>query len=469
MAYLLEGDGLLDAFYHYIWLKEVKDNGFRGFFIPDTVVYKYQQPRSWYFTSIDGTIKKKCKDKLTAHHIKQAFLRKVSDSGIVASFIYISNSTRTVEFFGVEELKQFLSYGKKAQEGILQKFVDPKDDKNTLIQMVWSPKICMFEYRGNLKDLYDLRYDMYERAVTFEGEEFHSRSLPIRGKEMKKYLQELITDLVEHIAVVSKNKIKINRMVLHFKLDINENLWFLRATSIRCANEAANAPLDLNSFTKLPETINSKKFSVNAQTAMELKKTVLCRSCEEAMESGRMFEISYKMIINSQRDKETPPLISKIHPNFTHEDFKLFKYNPIFLNKQTLVCDRCFLLYTKLSGNSGAVPQPEVAPLWGTQPLEPYKTQHRRESTSSTLRKPSKGQLRAISSVQALRTYSGGEFEFNLQNFQELPRIPNLDIGKPKLEQQVTNQKSLAKMLGGNDISSFLQEIYARRRRNVLI
>ena len=40
---------------------------------------------------------------------------------------------------------------------------------------MWSPKICVFERKENFKDLYDLKYDMYERVVTYEGEEYHSK------------------------------------------------------------------------------------------------------------------------------------------------------------------------------------------------------------------------------------------------------------------------------------------------------
>ena len=40
---------------------------------------------------------------------------------------------------------------------------------------MWSPKICVFERRENLREINDLKYSLYERVVTFEGEEFHSR------------------------------------------------------------------------------------------------------------------------------------------------------------------------------------------------------------------------------------------------------------------------------------------------------
>ena len=45
---------------------------------------------------------------------------------------------------------------------------------------MWSPKICVFERRENLREINDLKYSLYERVVTFEGEEFHSRLCKVK-------------------------------------------------------------------------------------------------------------------------------------------------------------------------------------------------------------------------------------------------------------------------------------------------
>ena len=63
---------------------------------------------------------------------------------------------------------------------------------------------------------------MYERAVTFEGEEYHSKTIALRGKEIKNCLRQIVYGMVEHIAAVTSNSIKISRMVCHFKID-NKN------------------------------------------------------------------------------------------------------------------------------------------------------------------------------------------------------------------------------------------------------
>lgn len=56
--------------------------------MPDTVIFKYEQPSFWYFTSKNGEILRKSKKNLNTESIEKRFLHKVSDSGIVAYFIY---------------------------------------------------------------------------------------------------------------------------------------------------------------------------------------------------------------------------------------------------------------------------------------------------------------------------------------------------------------------------------------------
>ncbi|OMJ80350.1 hypothetical protein SteCoe_15939 [Stentor coeruleus] len=442
MAISFDGDGLLDIIYQYIWTKTPQDTGVRGFSIPDTIIYKYQQPRSWYFTSLDGSIKKRAKDKLKIQHIEKSFLKNVSRSGIVAWYLYIEAKTRIVEFLNTDDFKHFLHYRKKAEEGILQKFIDPKGEKNTLIQMIWTPQVCLFELRENLKDLYDVRYDIYERAVTFEGEEFHSTSRQICSKELKSYMQTIINKLVEHINRVSLGRMPINRMVLHFKQSKNDTLWLIRSCSIRRSNDMISEPIVINSDIHLPETVNTKKFSLTPQSAMALQKTVLCRNCSQPMEADKMCEISYRMILSVNRNSEMPDLIQRIHTQMNQAEYEKLKHNPLFLSKQTLVCDVCFLEYASECKNSGAMPRPQSNENFRMLPLDPSKTNKRRDLTNMSIG----------DRVSTAKSTKG----FTCFKNSSLPRISTAI--------QVSSQKSLARVFGMNDITAFLEERYANRR-----
>ena len=442
MAFNIEGEGLLDIFFYYTWLKIPGDSGQRGFSVPDTIIYKYQQPRVWFFTSVDGVIKKKSKEKLKPELIEKAFLTKVSRSGIVAWYIYIESGKRVVEFLNVDDFRHLLRYRKKAQEGILQKFIKPKGEKNSLIQMVWTPNVSLFEVRENLKDLYDLRYDVYERAFTFEGEEFHSESRQVFSKELKAYLEHHMKNLVRHIAKASLGKMSINRMVLHFKQSKKGTLWLIRPCSIRCSNGMMNSPIEIDSEIKLPETINTHKFSLTPQNAMAFQKTVLCRNCSQPMESDKMCEISYRMIISVTPTSKMPKLLEKIHTQMNPSEYEKFKHNPLFLSKQTLVCDMCFLKYANKTELSGGGSRPQTMSNVRIFPLDPGKTAKRRDLTNVTINEK----------LQVSRSSKN----IHISDISGLPRV--------NTAAQLTNQKSLAKMLGMNDITAFLEQRYANRR-----
>ena len=40
-----------------------------------------------------------------------------------------------------------------------------------MVQTIWSPDIIYMEKKMNKKNLYDLKLEKYERAVTFDGDE----------------------------------------------------------------------------------------------------------------------------------------------------------------------------------------------------------------------------------------------------------------------------------------------------------
>lgn len=47
----LNGDGLIENLYHYLWSKDSLFNRSPQVNIPDTVIFRYEQPVFWYFTS----------------------------------------------------------------------------------------------------------------------------------------------------------------------------------------------------------------------------------------------------------------------------------------------------------------------------------------------------------------------------------------------------------------------------------
>ena len=224
-----------------------------------------------------------------------------------------TTTTCDIEYFDREGLKAFLAHGRKNQTGILQRFMQPTGGgtHNALIQAIWTPNLCLMERRRTKQSLHDTRFGLYERTVTFEGPDVHSTSKPIRGTVLGNRIKHLCNEMVRHVSEVtgaesrkrsrggsrSRNAAtqalaapaagQLSRMVLYFKVDVNDDIWVLFTSSLRldgdgggagggggvsCGNQnalqlqplgsstntttaAAPAPLNINSIVKLGPNI----------------------------------------------------------------------------------------------------------------------------------------------------------------------------------------------------------------------
>merc|ERR1719440_582842 len=84
----LEGDGVSDRLFELLWKRDLFSDSALALRIPDTVIFRYSAPSVWYFTSVDGTIKRKTKAKVNSEHIFEDFLKRASGSGILACYVY---------------------------------------------------------------------------------------------------------------------------------------------------------------------------------------------------------------------------------------------------------------------------------------------------------------------------------------------------------------------------------------------
>lgn len=163
MFNVLEGDGVIENIYHFLWTKDSIFNTDPYVVIPQTILYKYQKPCYWYFTSVvDHKLKKKSSVKVTNDHIREVFTKRISKSGIVAYYIYKKanllskydsdrptfektmknlfdkepetekepKSYYVIEYFDMKKFDEFLNNKFSYDDGILQKFEDPKGDYN---------------------------------------------------------------------------------------------------------------------------------------------------------------------------------------------------------------------------------------------------------------------------------------------------------------------------------------------------
>lgn len=121
---------MVENLFYYLWCKDELDNG-PTINIPDTVIYKFRQPAVWYFTAMDGSIKKKSKGNLVNVKIEEAFTRNHMGCDIVAYHLVTDEEQggqTTIEYFNRHTLHDFLYNREKNNNGVLQRFIEPKGE-----------------------------------------------------------------------------------------------------------------------------------------------------------------------------------------------------------------------------------------------------------------------------------------------------------------------------------------------------
>jgi len=307
-SFPLGGDGVIENLFYYLWCKDDESSG-PTINIPDTIIYIFCQPAYWYFTSRDGQIKKKNRYNLTSEKILEAFLKKRPlGCDIIAYFLSANKSRRqakegkedtVIEYFDEQGLRAFLNR-QQTSNGVLQRFVQPKGNQSSMLRSIWSPKVCLLERRVNVRKLHDTRFDLYERAATYEGAEVNSRAQAVRGHYLPTKVQLLHESIVRHVAEVSFHKFKINRMVLNFKVDAKDQLWLLWCSSLRLegtgVSAGADGPVNIEMNVKVPNGIKLSA-ATGFKQPLNLRCTFSCPSCLAAVEAHRRHQVQYKTVI----------------------------------------------------------------------------------------------------------------------------------------------------------------------------
>lgn len=401
-AEALEGDGINLAFFHLMWNKAEQDEQNytvcesskdvvrrHPIRVPDTIAFQFGHPLYWYFTSKRGgrdgkstTILRKRKQNVTVELIKDLFLKKASTNGnlspndVVAYFIASAGSTSRfhqgtnvengaksrinkerftnprcdIQYFDREGLCRWLEHGRKNQTGILQRFLRPTGGgtHNSTIQAIWTPNLCLVERRRTNKSLYDERFGLYERSVTFEGPNVHSTSKRVRGTILLSKIESMCNEMVSHVSEVTgeghdkhhngdrelqKTARALSRMVVYFKIDINDDIWVLFTTSLRLENGGGMAqlklyekpilsrplnlvnekeglyptnntnilmPLNIENVVKIGPTVRLNPSANHDPTKVLENEVTLacCPSCENDLCNELFYPVSYKTIIS---------------------------------------------------------------------------------------------------------------------------------------------------------------------------
>ncbi|KAL7469141.1 hypothetical protein ACHAXS_009393 [Conticribra weissflogii] len=391
----LHGDGINFDFFNLLWIKsnnqttvsgDLRDhasNSLRGdsaqsrpiLRVPDTVVFLFGQPHQWYFTSNNGgpdksktTILRKRRANLTVENIVDVFLSKAASKkngngshDIVAYFITSSvnhmctneeigenelldsidpsshilgkEASCNIEYFNKTSLREFLKQRRNDKSGILQRFIAPHGggQHNSQIRAIWTPKLCILERRRTKQNLHDKRFALYERAITFDGPDVHSLSMPLRGTVLGGKIEKICDEIVQHISQVSAqttltdNQVgryscanEVTRMIVNFKVDGNGKIWILWSNSIRLnrgykvgrksiestisaftQTRNATEPLNLDTLVKIPSSVKlTQSANHDAQLNIDNKlMTATCPSCNKSDCDDYFQHIPFKTVI----------------------------------------------------------------------------------------------------------------------------------------------------------------------------
>ncbi len=69
--------------------------------------------------------------------------------------------------------------------------------------------------------------------MTFEGPEYDSTLDSITSPTLASDIQRMCNGIAAHIKTVNGGKLRVSKMILHFKIDPFERLWLLFATNIK--------------------------------------------------------------------------------------------------------------------------------------------------------------------------------------------------------------------------------------------
>mmetsp|Transcript_42098 Transcript_42098/g.51074 ORF Transcript_42098/g.51074 Transcript_42098/m.51074 type:complete len:853 (+) Transcript_42098:117-2675(+) len=409
---LADADGCVETLYNYLWQKNSQGLSCPGVHVPETVVYKYRQPAYWFFTSSqDRQLKKKNRVNIVNARIFDSFTKRKSAQyqgvDVCSYHIYSSenddgtphgrhetpNDITTIEYFDEASFKQFLFHGEKTSNGVLQKFIPAKGEYQTVIRATWSPQVCLLERRVNNYKLRDKAVEMFERCVTFDGQEHLSTSSPLTGSSFAAQIQFVCNSIVEHVYEVSNRRYRISRMICNFKLDADNKLWFLWCSSLRLAKNDQTArpaqPVNLNpNFVVKPKS----RFLIQPKKGPPVLQHMYfkCPGCREVHEVRNKYEVTYKAVlqhweklqgeqskarkqfaITGNKSIEMPPILATCEPRLTQEKFEVVRSDPTFLYRNASMCESCCLQHnhtalTTLEKDNPAVSFQQLMPRSGS-------------------------------------------------------------------------------------------------------
>jgi len=155
--------------------------------------------------------------------------------------------------------------------------------------------------RMNTHSLYDRHFDVYERAMTWEGALHHSERMRLAGMAVSEQIHRMCVSVSEHIASVLQPSARVRSIVLFFKIDAHARIWLQYCTYLHVGD---NDPPPQPSLTVPSKTVPSPPLTARSYPRAPNR----CASCEKFTNENDLFDVTYKTVITHFRGRaQLPP------------------------------------------------------------------------------------------------------------------------------------------------------------------
>lgn len=240
MMLLAMRDSILHTFFQILWEKARSRRTLGGVRIPDTVVFSHSRVADWYFTSKDGSIRKKGHLKLSSANVleqfeKRAKKNKSSVVGVLLERDVGREDGLKTRHMDLASVRQFLGEG--GGSGTLQSFVEPKVESgavhNNEIVLNWTPNVFYVEKKKNLCDIAKESKGSLDERTTVEETAKNVNVAPLVSSRVTAELEAVCQEIALHVEAISKPSVRLASIGLHAKVDANDQLWVLFCSSFR--------------------------------------------------------------------------------------------------------------------------------------------------------------------------------------------------------------------------------------------
>lgn len=246
---LLESDYVNPNFFYLLAKEDKKALQSCRVHIPPTALFEQGFAKALFTTEYikghpsSGEVKRKVGRDVDSEDVFDVMTKGISDERAVCA-VLIFAAPRAVEltnvrFMDKEEVRRFLFHEVEKPKCLMQRFVSPKGNNNSVILASWSPLLVLTEGRRSMNSLLDRHVSPNARGLTFEDPTIPTLEVAISESTVKEITQTCAR-IAEHFD--RTERLQLNRVTAFFKVDASNTLTLLYTTSLRFHDQVVGQP-----------------------------------------------------------------------------------------------------------------------------------------------------------------------------------------------------------------------------------